>query len=238
VAPEKSATVQVTIQAPDALGRYAVAWDMRQVGIRHFSERRVPVAVSEILVFPGADLVTLPDQPAGSRILWPGLIPELSRTQRWAAALEVAARNPAFGIGPGAFALVYGRYLGLDDWDTRSHSHNLYFELAATTGIPGLAAFLLVVAVGMRPQVRSLARSRARSPTRRVLLLAGCMAATISILVHNVVDYLFHSLSLTLLFWVLLGLGLGLSSARQAPLLHRRPAARSEARRVPANARL
>jgi O-antigen ligase len=238
VAAGQSATVQSTLQAPGAWGRYLIAWDMRQVGLRHFSERRVPVAVTEILVFPGAGLLTLPSQPAGLKMLWPGLIPEVTRPQRWAAALEVLARNPALGIGPGAFALVYGRYLGLDDWDTRSHSHNLYLELGATTGIAGLSAFLWLVIVGLRPQVTALVRSGGRSLTRRELLLAGCLAAAIALLVHSSLDYLFHSLSMAALFWVVLGLGLGLSSARHTPVLQQRPAARSGARRVPATARL
>ena len=69
------------------------------------------------------------------------------------AALYVFQRPPALGVGPGQFfrrySSIYGNALDLRFLQTNRRAHNLYLEIAADTGILGLAAFLAIVGVTM-----------------------------------------------------------------------------------------
>ena len=70
-------------------------------------------------------------------------------------ALQMFVRHPWNGIGVGGFDEHYGTYalpLGLDDRPHRG-AHNLYLEVAAETGLVGLAGFLTLVAGAFRVPV-------------------------------------------------------------------------------------
>jgi O-antigen ligase len=55
--------------------------------------------------------------------------------------------RPWLGVGMGNYALVYPRY-ALPRWgDPLGHAHNFYLNVAAETGLLGLAAFVLLVVV-------------------------------------------------------------------------------------------
>jgi O-antigen ligase len=56
-------------------------------------------------------------------------------------SLQIAARHPFLGVGPGNFASF------TQSWRV---AHNTYAELAAETGLPGLFLFLLLIALTLR----------------------------------------------------------------------------------------
>jgi tetratricopeptide (TPR) repeat protein/O-antigen ligase len=63
------------------------------------------------------------------------------RLDMWAAALQMVAHRPIFGIGPGSFGLEYLRYRDATQFsEVFSQAHNIYLHTLATLGITGTLA--------------------------------------------------------------------------------------------------
>ncbi len=179
VAPGTSVTLPVAVKAPGQPGKYVLAWDVVHEGRAWLSTEGVPSARSivEVAGRPSGDVVTtmrrLPE--ARARVERPAL---------WAAALRIAAAYPLLGVGPDNFRQVYGRYAGLERWDTRVHANNMYLEVLAGAGSVGLAALLWLVAATGVSLVRRVRHASASDATA----LAGASAAWLMIAGHGLVD--------------------------------------------------
>ena len=152
----------------------------------------------------------------------------VERTELWRAAWRMAADRPLVGYGPETYELEFNRYqtarfVREDGPENAANGpHNTFFNYLATMGFPALAFFMALVALAGLRGVGALRRlgQLARSPDDRKdratgedgraalletrLLLAGLMAAGTAYLVQatfNTQDF-----SLSLLFWVILGL--------------------------------
>jgi O-antigen ligase len=212
---------------PADAGQHLLAWDMQQAGVADFSERAVPVALTRILVDAAAASAPQPVVTARRVQLYPSMQGEVPRSRLWLAALRIVADRPLLGVGPGAYRRVYGEYLGMERWDSQVHSNDLLLELAATTGLLGLGAFLATVLMAVGWQVHALRAARsqrgaqaARGPARagpsldrdaRSLLIGGCLAATAAAFGHGLVDYFLVFVPTAIEFWVILGIGLGIA---------------------------
>jgi hypothetical protein len=158
VDPGGALLLHADVQAPDKPGDYILAWDMVVEHSGWFSERGNPMA--EIMV-------TVAGRPAASR---PAPSPEPANMPQhisvrpappprgllWAAAVRLWRAHPLLGIGPDVFRHMYGPELGLTIWDDRLHTNSLYLELLAGTGVAGLAAFLLLIALAFGHAARVL----------------------------------------------------------------------------------
>ena len=78
-------------------------------------------------------------------------------------------------------------------------------ELAATTGLLGLAAFAILVGYVVLRVLRSI---------RRTVLLVFILGAISAFFWAGLVDYFLGFMGNAGLFWALLGLGLGLATRR------------------------
>jgi len=68
----------------------------------------------------------------------------LERMAHWQSALDMWTDRPWLGVGIGNYEPVYGRY-ALPLWPLPlGHAHNYYLNIAAETGILGLAAYLFL----------------------------------------------------------------------------------------------
>jgi putative inorganic carbon (hco3(-)) transporter len=116
----------------------------------------------------------------------------VERMAHWQAAWYMFLEHPWFGIGPGNYAAVYDRY-NLPGWiEPLGHAHNYYLNLAAETGIFGLAGFLLTLGLAFRAAVRGL---RGPNPFWRAVAL-GVLGSLIAISLHSAFDNLFvHGVS-------------------------------------------
>jgi hypothetical protein len=207
VPPGSATVVDVTLTAPTDAGRHRIAWDLRQGGATWFSEKSVPTVLTSMVLTPGAQPAMTGTAPAYE--LYPELLPVPTRGELWDAAVRMVRDSPVLGIGPGQFRLWYGAFLGWPKWDGGIHANNLYLELAANTGLVGLACFLVLLALALIPQVRALIASR---PVGQPALIgASLLAAVVATLAHQVVDYFFGFTPTAVLFWVLLGAGLGVA---------------------------
>jgi putative inorganic carbon (hco3(-)) transporter len=122
------------------------------------------------------------------------------------AAWHTFVDHPLVGVGPGAYFHEYSRQyanrLGLRYLQQQRRGHSLYLEMAADTGIVGLAAFFAMVGTALVLLHRSGRYWRLRDPERAMLA---------SSLFFGLCAYLataaFLHLSYQRYFWLLLALG-------------------------------
>lgn len=205
VAPGQPIDLVASVVAPDVPGGYLLAWDIEQSDVIWLSEKGVPSRTTTVVV---GGVPSAGGSGGASVDVFPDIVPVPGRFELWRAAAELVRQHPLLGVGPGAFRLVYGEVLGYPRWDTRIHSNDLYLELAATTGLLGLGAFVLVVGGALRRHVRGI---RDAAPSG---LAIGLIGAAVAFLAHGVVDYFLGFGPTGVLFWVLLGAGLGLAMGR------------------------
>jgi len=127
----------------------------------------------------------------------------VSRLAIWGGAFATFAHSPVIGAGFGNLRMLMGGLLDLPEgWV--GDAHNLYLELLAETGIVGLLAFALFMAVALRTALRGY--RAAQSELSRMICFA-VFIAMVGVLVHGTVDYLFHTTpQLAALFFLILGM--------------------------------
>ena len=128
----------------------------------------------------------------------------VERMAHWQAGWDMFSDHPWLGVGFGNYAPIYPAY-ALPGWDEPlGHAHNYYLNLAAETGLIGLAAYLLLWAACLREGWRAVRCSSGFSQG----LALGVLGALIHLTVHNFFDNLYvHGMYVH--FAILLGLVAG-----------------------------
>lgn len=148
----------------------------------------------------------------GLRLAGVPLVPLLSagipgREEVWLRGLAAVEDFPLTGIGLGLFSrivpILYPFYtLGAGPAVQPNHAHNLYLQVAADLGLPGLVAFgaILLASAALLSRVW-----RSGDATLRPLAwgLAGSLTA---LAVHGLVDAVAWSSRVSVLLWLILGL--------------------------------
>ena len=130
----------------------------------------------------------------------------------WRFAASQIALHPWIGSGLGKWSSREVFIAYFND-PMLMHAHNMFLNRALETGLPGLAAFVLLlgsVAVAFRRVARSA------DPGTAAIGAAG-LALVIGIVVKNLTDDFFVRQN-ALLFWSLVGAGLGAAAAREEAL--------------------
>ncbi len=187
VEPGGSVDIPVSFQTPADPGKYLLAIELYRHDFDWFSRTGVFPAMVEAEIRPAvtrsvgmADLSEWYKEPQDTGML----TASVPRSQLWRAALRMFRDHP-FGIGPDNFRLEYGKYLGVQRWDTHLYSNNLYLELLTGSGVLGVFAFVLVL----------LALRWRRD--------AGCLALAVFLL-HGLVDVFLMTTPVYFAFWLLL----------------------------------
>jgi len=123
------------------------------------------------------------------------------RLALWESTVAMIIDNPLLGIGWGAYWLVYPEYdFFLQDAQTKIfHAHNMYLNIAAEIGIPGLLVFLAVMIGHIRKAFIAI-----QSPNRWVAgLMLGIVTAMVGLAVNGFTDYILFNIQLSMLFWLL-----------------------------------
>ena len=124
----------------------------------------------------------------------------------WQAALRMIHDRPFLGHGLNTFMGNYLNYWVGGEHQPR-YAHNCYLQMAAETGLIGLAAFLALLGLLVARMMRA-ARGAVDAERMR---LAGLTAGVVAFLIHAGLDTGFYALRHAALFWVLAGLTLGAS---------------------------
>ena len=132
-----------------------------------------------------------------------------SRLAAWEAGLEGLAARPALGWGPENFIAVFGRFASGYGAVAEPHdqAHGKLVEVAATTGVAGLAAYLALWALAFGVLWRAARGMAARD--RALAVFAG--AALFGVLTQS--QFLFDTAVISLQTMLLLGFVVSLEGA-------------------------
>ncbi len=111
----------------------------------------------------------------------------LERLAHWQVGWRMFEDRPWTGVGIGNYGTEYGQYAPAHWYEPLGHAHNIFINFMAETGIPGLAAFLLLWFGAMRMAWRS-AGPCADFPAA---LAIGVFGTLIYLTVHSMFDNLF-----------------------------------------------
>lgn len=127
----------------------------------------------------------------------------ITRLAIWAGGWLIFMGHPVAGIGYGNFKTALAATISVPD-GFMLDAHSLYLELLAETGIMGLLAFAILIIVCLR-YARRMQRQSADLMEFAVGLAA--FVAIAGVLVHGVVEYVFHnSPQCAALFFLLMAL--------------------------------
>jgi hypothetical protein len=196
VPPGKALSVRVRVQAPARPGNFRLAWNL--VMEHRFWLSDPTECPSSLVAVTGPALAgPAPTAPPPPRPVSP------DRWSLWRAAVEMFVQDPILGIGPDRFRLEYGPHLGLQSWDSRVHTNNMYLEFLVGSGVVGAAAFAWLWGAALGA-FRPLGRSAGED--------AGIVAAaggTAAILVHGLFDSFWSFTPTYLAIWLVLALAEG-----------------------------
>lgn len=113
---------------------------------------------------------------------------EVTRLAIWAGAGLLFAGNPVLGVGYGNFKTALASAIAVPD-GLMLDAHNLYLELLAETGVIGFAAFSVLVITCLR-QARRMCHETGEMSK---IVGFGAIAAIAGVLVHGMVEYVFHN---------------------------------------------
>ena len=113
------------------------------------------------------------------------------------------------GIGVGAFALVYPRYVYAAS--NSYHSHNLFLQVMIELGVVGFTVFLLLLLTWAQRLYRSIARDK--TPHR--FLTGVVLSGMAGLLVQGLTDHLWFNYRIVFLFWGMIGLGLACAKGNE-----------------------
>jgi hypothetical protein len=121
------------------------------------------------------------------------------------AAWNTFVAHPVFGVGPlqyfRSYSLEASQAVGLANRDHDRRAHNMYLELAADTGLAGLATFGSIVGVTMLQLQRLRVKWRSRRPD-----LANLATTMFVSLVAYLTSAIFLQLSYQRYFWELIAI--------------------------------
>ncbi|MFT0861813.1 O-antigen ligase family protein [Ancylobacter sp. G4_0304] len=126
--------------------------------------------------------------------------------------LDAAMDAPLLGFGYGSFDDMYAVYKLPEQWISThwDKAHNTYAELLFELGAPAtLAMFLLVSGI----LVAILVHVRQREARPAVCLVA--LAASVTVLLHALVDFSVQIQAVAVFYWALVGAGLAQSWSRR-----------------------
>jgi putative inorganic carbon (HCO3(-)) transporter len=127
----------------------------------------------------------------------------LERMAHWQSALSMWTENPWLGVGIGNYEPVYPSY-ALPLWPLPlGHAHNYYLNIAAETGVLGLAAYLFLWGTALLGAWRGVRRASGWY----LGVALGVLGVLVHLSVHNFFDNLFvHSMYLQVA--ILLGISI------------------------------
>ena len=121
---------------------------------------------------------------------------------------QIFAKHPIIGNGLNTFFVNFKKYRN-DEWKDKkgSYAHNCYLQMAADTGLVGLAGFLFLLFSYFREVIRAL--KVIRDDFFRTALW-GISIGVFAFLVHSAFDTNLYSLNLATLFWFAIGTSLAI----------------------------
>jgi O-antigen ligase len=136
------------------------------------------------------------------------------RRDIWRMGIRIVDAHPVTGVGPGNFSVSTVDYLLQPGVTTRAIyivdepkvAHNIYLEVLAELGLPGLILFGVIAATGLKSALAAARASGRRGDRETELLARGLFLALLAMLVAA----FFSSELFSKQLWVLLALSIAL----------------------------
>jgi O-antigen ligase len=120
----------------------------------------------------------------------------------FAANLDVVADHPLLGLGFGRYQKAARPYYERHPRaDRRSHAHNNFLQIAAESGLVGLAAWTLLFATALRFGIEAVRRTS--DPDVRTTALGACLGL-VGFLVGGLTQYSFGDSEVAIAMWATL----------------------------------
>lgn len=134
------------------------------------------------------------------------------RLEIWSRALQVIHDFPLTGIGLGAFRTAVPALYPyvVSEPDKVHHAHNLYLNIGAELGLPGLAVFLAFVICLLIAGTQSYKLWTRLQDREFSWLTVGCLGALAALLSHGLLDAVTWGTKPSFVAWAVLGLLLSL----------------------------
>ena len=188
------------VKAPTEPGSFRLIWDIEQKDRLWFSSEPGALIAETRATVSGPPLAPI---EASEVFTFPRPVARPGRFVLWRAALRMLGDRPLTGVGPDNFRLLYGRYAGIANADSRVHSNSMYVEVLAGTGVIGASAFLWL---GWR-----VIRCLGAAAFEQLPMAAGIVAAGAAIAIHGLADMF---LSFTAIYIpIAITIGLAVSAA-------------------------
>jgi len=127
----------------------------------------------------------------------------------WAEAIHAIQDFPLTGIGMGTFVQVIpALYLFSPGGMRFGHAHNVFLQVAVDLGIPGLVAWLAIVALVVTTTWELVRQGRLSGNRWTHALGVGLLCSQVALLVHGMVDVAAWRTPLGAMIWVLWGLAM------------------------------
>ena len=126
-----------------------------------------------------------------------------SRTEIWKDSLVMIKDRPFFGHGPNTYMTVFQAYRSKSVF-LPTYAHNCYLQIAAETGLLGLACFSWIIFRLLKTAIQRGSRFLSSLEHMKFVFI-GCMGGVLAFLVHSFFDTNFYSLKLSALFWFMMG---------------------------------
>lgn len=126
------------------------------------------------------------------------------RLALWESTMAMIQDYPVLGVGWGAYHLMYPTY----DFFIQNpevviyHAHNMWLNLAAETGLLGVAAF----GAAFVTAIRQAKRLTGQNDSWNRILGIGSIAAWATVFLNGLTDYVLFNIQLSALFWMWAGL--------------------------------
>jgi O-antigen ligase len=168
-----------------------------------FSKRKIWIALLLVLVLFASILVKTEMTRA---IFATGSISD--RVNMLGTSYQIFMKHPVIGNGLNTFFVNFMKYRN-DEWKDKkgSYAHNCYLQMAADTGLVGLAGFLFLIFSYFRAVIKEL---RVIKDDFYRMALWGISIGVFAFLVHSFFDTNLYSLNLATLFWFAIGTSLAI----------------------------
>lgn len=168
-----------------------------------FSKRKIWIVLLLVLVLSASVLVKTEMTRA---IFATGSISD--RVSMLGTSYQIFVKHPVIGNGLNTFFVNFMKYRN-DEWKGKkgSYAHNCYLQMAADTGVVGLAGFLFLIILYFRAVIKEL--KVIKDDFYRTALW-GISIGVFAFLVHSFFDTNLYSLNLATLFWFAIGTSLAI----------------------------
>ena len=126
------------------------------------------------------------------------------RLDMWSRALAMIRDMPYTGIGLNTFPIIQSSFYPGFLLGPEPHAHNLFIQTALDLGLPGLLAFLWLIAAWVYTVWR---KYRANENPEYRILLVGLVAGLLAYLTAGLIDAMMLGAKPSVGFWILMGIG-------------------------------